>query len=367
MIFTSTKQELLGCVNTAVRAIPAHSTMDILLCILIRAEGQVLTFTANDMEMGIETKLSASVAEPGTIAVDAKMFSEIIRKLPDETVRIEATDGGQVFITCAKAKFEIGGRSGEDFVELPNPEREECVSISQFTLKNLISQTIFCIAQNESNRMMNGELFEISGDILRVVALDGHRIAIRKTGLKKSYSPRKAVIPGKTLQEMARILQNDTDKDVDLYFSESYVVMETEGTRMVSRLIDGEYFSVDTMITSDFETKVTVSRSQLLSCVDRASLFVREGDKKPIIFEIGDHEMHLSIESQLGSMDDAFEIEKEGRDLVIGFNPKFMMDALKAVDEENVTIYLINPKAPCFIRDENDSYLYLVLPVNFIR
>ena len=367
MKISAMRSDLQSSIAIALRAIPSHSTMDILQCFLLRAERGSLTITSNDMEMGIETRVSAQISEPGLIAVDAKMLSEIIRKLPESIVYIDTDDRNMVEIRCEKAQFTIPGRDGNEYESLPDPEREECVVLSQFTLKNIISQTIFAIAQNENNKLMSGELFEVNGDILKVVALDGHRIAIRKTGLKDTYSKRSCIIPGKSLLEISRIISSDIDKDVNIFLSENHVVFEIEGTRMVSSLIDGEYFNVDQMISADYETKVTVNKSELLNCVDRASLFVREGDKKPIIFEITDQEMYLSIESQLGSMNDNFEIAKEGKDLVIGFNPKFMMDALKAVDDENVTIYLINPKAPCFIKDEDESYLYLILPVNFIR
>ena len=367
MRFIASKTDLQSAVGIAIRAVPSHTTMNILECILIEAQGNNIRFTTNDMEMGIRTHLQGTVDKPGIIAVEAKMFSDIVRKLPEEIVVFESDDNHNILITSGKAKFEIAGKGGEDFPDLPEIEKDECISITQFTLKNIINQTIFSLAVNENNKVMTGELFEIRGDILRVVSLDGHRIAMRRVALKESYNPKKVIVPGKTLQEISRILPGEMDDIASIYFAKNHIVFEIPGTTVVSRLIDGEYFNVDQMISSDYETKLTVKRSTFLSCIDRAALFVREGDKKPIIFDIEDQEMRLSIDSPLGSMNEELDIVKEGRDIAIGFNPKFMMDALKAIDDEDVTLYLVNPKAPCFIRDEDETYTYLVLPVNFTR
>ena len=367
MKFSASKSDLQAGIGIAIRAVPSHTTMKILECILIQAEGSGLILTANDMEMGIETHVKAQVEERGIIAIDAKMFSEIVRKLPDEIVFFESDHNLNIRIYSGKANFLIGGKSGDEFSGLPSVEMDDCVTLSQFTLKSVIQETIFSISTNENSKVMTGELFEIRGSILRVIALDGHRIAIRRVSLKETYNDKKVIVPGKILQDLCRILPGEMDEVVDIYFSANHIVFEIPGTRMISRLIDGEYYNVDQMISSDYETKVTVNKARLFDCIDRANLFVREGDKKPIIFEIDDNEMSLSIDSPLGSMNELLDIEKEGRNIVIGFNPRFMMDVLKAVNEEEISIYLVNPKAPCFIKNDELTYTYLVLPVNFVR
>ena len=230
----------------------------------------------------------------------------------------------------------------------------------------MIRQTIFSIAANENNKMMTGELFEIKDNMLRVVSLDGHRIAIRKMMLKETYEDRKIVVPGKTLIEISKILSGEVEDTVNLFFTSNHIVFEFDQTTVVSRLIEGEYFRIDQMLSSDYETKVKINKKELLSCIDRATLLVKESDKKPIIISINGNCMELKIDSQIGSMKEEIDIEKEGKDLMIGFNPKFLIDALRVIDDETITIYLVNPKAPCFIRDEQESYIYLILPVNFI-
>ena len=348
------KNNLLKAVNIVLKAVPSKTTMPILECILIDASSNQIKFTSNDMELGIET-----------IALDAKIFSEIIRKLPESDIVIETHDL-KTTITCEKAKFDILGKSSEDFSYLPFVEKNDFISLSQFTLKEMIRQTIFSIAANENNKMMTGELFEIKDNMLRVVSLDGHRIAIRKMMLKETYEDRKIVVPGKTLIEISKILSGEVEDTVNLFFTSNHIVFEFDQTTVVSRLIEGEYFRIDQMLSSDYETKVKINKKELLSCIDRATLLVKESDKKPIIISINGNCMELKIDSQIGSMKEEIDIEKEGKDLMIGFNPKFLIDALRVIDDETITIYLVNPKAPCFIRDEQESYIYLILPVNFI-
>lgn len=359
------KQNLLYGVNIVSKAVPTRTTMAILECILIDASANEIKLTANDMELGIETKIEGQIEERGIIALDAKIFSEIVRKLPDSDVTIETDSNFKTTITCEKAKFNIVGKSGDDFSYIPFIERNESVHISQFTLKEVIRQTIFSIADNDNNKLMTGELFEINENELKVVSLDGHRISIRKIQLKENYEHKKVVVPGKTLQEVSKILPGNADSEVDIYITENHIVFEFDNTTVVSRLIEGEYFKIEQMLSSDYETKVKINKRELLDCIDRATLLVKEGDKKPIIMNVTDDSVQLKINSFIGSMDEEIDIKKDGKDILIGFNPKFFIDALRVIDDEEVTLYMVNPKAPCFIKDDDETYIYLILPVNF--
>ena len=365
MKLVCSKSALLNGVQIVSKAVPNKTTMSILECILLDASRGVITLTANDMELGIETTIEGNIVEKGIIALDAKIFLEIVRKLPDSDITIETDSSFKTTITCEKAKFNIIGKSGEDFSYLPIVEKEENISISQFTLKEVVRQTIFSISDNDNNKLMTGELFDINGNELKVVSLDGHRISIRKIELKENYAPRKVVVPGKTLNEISKILSGDTDKFVNIFFTSKHIVFEFDNTTVVSRLIEGEYFRIEQMLSSDYETKVVINKKEFLSCIDRATLLVKEGDKKPIIMNITDEKMELKINSIIGSMNEDIDIDKNGKDLMIGFNPKFLIDALRVIDDEKVTLYMVNPKAPCFIKDEEEKYIYLILPVNF--
>ena len=351
-------------VSIAMKAVPTRTTMPILECILIDASFDRILFVSNDMEMGIETEVEGEILERGKIALDAKIFSDIVRKLPESDVTIETNDRDVAEIRCEKARFAIPGKPGDDFTGLPVIERRDFISISQFSLREVIRQTIFSIAPNDNNKLMTGELFEISGSYLKVVALDGHRIAIRNLELQESCGDRKVVIPGKTLNEIAKILSGEIDDPVNIYFTENHVLFEFGKTVVLSRLIEGEYFRINQMLSSDYETKIVVNRQQFMNCMDRATLLVRESDKMPVIFNISDESMELQIDTQMGSMNEFLDAEKTGRDIVIGFNPRYLLDALRVTDDENVSLYFVNAKAPCFIRDDRQTYIYLILPVN---
>ena len=315
------KDNLISAVMTVSKAVPSKTTMPILECILINAATEKIKLTANDTELGIETTVAGEIAEHGVIAVPADIFTNIVRKLPDGDVRIDTKDE-TVTIRCGQSRFTIQGRDGQDFTQLPEVDREYAVEITQFTLRDIINKTLFSASTNDSNKIMTGELFEVRDKTLRVIALDGHRIAIRSVELRQSYDNEKAIIPGK-------------------------------------------YFMVDQMLSKDYSTHFRIKRQDLLSSLDRSVLLVKEEDKKPIIFLITDGNLELRISSTIGSMDENLAIEKDGQDLNIGFNPKFLIDALRAIDEEEVDIYLQSSRAPAFIRDDS-TYCYLVLPVNFI-
>lgn len=365
MKLVCSKSNLLNGVQIVSKAVSNKTTMSILECVMIDATKGSITLTANDMDLGIETIIEGDIIEKGAIALDAKIFLEIVRKLPDSNITIETDSSFKTIITCEKAKFNIIGKSGEDFSYLPVVEKNDSIIISQFTLKEVVRQTIFSISDNDNNKLMTGELFEINNDELKVVSLDGHRISIRKIQLKNSYSPKKVIVPGKTLNEVSKILPGGADNDVIISFTDKHIVFEFGNTTVVSRLIEGEYFRIDQMLSNDYETKVKINKKEFLNCIDRATLLVKEGDKKPIIINILDGTMELKINSILGSMNEDIDIEKQGKDLMIGFNPKFLIDALRVIDDEDVDLYMVNPKAPCFIKNQEESYIYLILPVNF--
>ena len=365
MKIIATKSDLLSAVNIVLKAVPAKTTMSILECILIDCSEGKITFVANDTELGITTEIPGDVLQRGSICLEAKLFSEIIRKLPDSEVSIETDDNNRAMIRCEKAKFLLAGKDAGDFVLLPEIKRVDPIVISEFTLKDTIRQTIFSVSDNESNKIMTGLLFEVTEDQLKVVSLDGQRISMRKVALKESYEPVKVIVPGKTLSDVNKILNGDMDSDVRIYVTDSHMIFEFARTVVVTRLIEGEYFAIDRMISSDFSTKVSVNKKELQNCIDRASLFVKENERKPIIISITDGQMEMKIQSAIGSMNEELDVVKEGRDLMIGFNPKFVMDALRVIDEEVVSIYMANPKAPFTIRNEEQTYLYLILPISF--
>ena len=360
-----TKSDLVHAVSIVSKAVSNNTTLPILKCILIEASTGNIKLTANDMELGIETTIDGQIHQPGKIAIEAKLFSEIVRKLPDNDITIETDDQYKATITCEKACFQIMGQEGEEFPSLPEIEKNQSITLSQFSLKEVIRQTIFSISDNENTKLMTGELFEVKDDQLSVVSLDGHRISIRHIELKDHYDPFKVVVPGKTLQEIVKIISGEMDENVSIYVTSKHILFEFDNTRVVSRLLEGEYYKISQMLSSDYETKITINKKEFLDCIERATILIRENDKKPLILNVGDNSMELKLNSSFGSMNAELMIHKTGKDIMIGFNPKFLIDALRVIDDEEINIYMMNPKSPCFIKDEEANYIYLILPVNF--
>ncbi|MBP3262812.1 DNA polymerase III subunit beta [Pseudobutyrivibrio sp.] len=359
------KADLVKGVNIVSKAVPTRTTMAILECILIDASSGEIKLTANDMEIGIETIVSGTIHERGIIALDAKKFSEIVRKLPENEVTIETDTSFKTSITCEKAKFDIIGKSGEDFSYIPVIQRNQPIVISQLTLRDIIRQTIFSVADNENNKLMTGELIEIKDNKLKVVALDGHRVSIRNVELKNPANDVKVVVPKKTLNEIIKIIDGGIDDEVNIFVTDNHIIFEFDQTTVVSRIIEGEFFKIEQMLSADYETKIKINKREFFDCIDRATILVNEGDKKPIIVNAVDNTMSLSISSFIGTMNEDIDIVKEGKDIMIGFNPKFVLDALKVIDDEEINLFMLNAKSPCFIKDDAGSFIYIVLPVNF--
>ena len=359
------KSKLIEGMNIVMKAIPGKTTMMILECVVIEAKDNQIKLIANDLQLGIETLIDGEIKQEGSVAVGAKVFFEIIRKLPSDNVSITVDEDYHMNISCGKAKFNIMTKATDEFPYLPNIVKDKNVNISQFTLKDIIRQTVFSISDNENAKVMTGELFEIRDYELKVVSLDGHRISIRKVKLNQSYDDVSVIIPGKTLIEISKIINGGMDDEVSIFFTDKHVLFEFEDTIVLSRLIEGEYYKIDKMLSTDYETKVTVNKREMLECIDRSTLLLKESDKKPVIIDVQDDYMKFAMNSAIGSMDEDIDASKEGKDILIGFNPRFLMDALRVIDEDEITMYMINPKAPCFIRDQEETYIYLILPVNF--
>ena len=366
MKFFCPQQELNARTAVVLKAIPSKTTMSILQYIYIDASEEGIRFFANDMENGIETRVEGTVEEAGYVAIEAALFSSIVRTLPDSEVSVTVDDNYLVTLDCEATHFTLPGRSGDDFTFPPEIEKEKAVIMRQATLKSFIAQTVFSVSTNDANRIMTGALLQIDGDECSMTALDGHRIAMRRTQLNTpADEQRKAIISGKTLLKLRDILSDQAEKEVEIYFSQKLACFHVTDTLFTTRLIDGEYFDVSQMISGDYETKMQVGRRQFMEGIERAMTLSHDGDKKPIILGIQDQEMEIKVSSTRGSMNSMVMVTKEGKDILIGFNPKFLTDALRVIEDDMLDIYFVNPKAPCYIRNDENTYLYMILPINF--
>ena len=365
MKLTFEKTELVRSVSIVQKAVSVRTTMDILECILIDALGSTILLTGNDLDLGIQTSVTGEIIERGALAINAKLFSELVRKLPDGQIILETDNNNVCTITCDKKNYEIPGLSADEFSYLPEIEKDNSIVLNQNALRDMINQTIFSLSVNDVNVMMTGELFEVRDGNLKVVGLDSHRISIRNLSLDDKESSVKVIIPGKSLKEIAGILEPDAEKEVNIYFSQKHVLFEFDDIKVVSRLLEGNYFNVNQMISNDHATQVVINRKAFIEAIDIQMVFINEADKRPVILDIKDDVMHIHVKTGKGTGSEDVDIKKTGEDLKIGFNPKFIIDALKVIEDEEVTLYFVNSKSPCFIKDDEESYMYLILPVNF--
>ncbi|MBP5184998.1 MAG: DNA polymerase III subunit beta [Lachnospiraceae bacterium] len=360
------KDKLVNAVNIVLKAVPVKTTMPILESIVIEAIDGCIKLVSNDMEMAIETVVGGRIEEEGQIAINAKTFSDIVRKLPDSDVVIDTDEKNQLSITSENTFINIPGKSSEEFPALPEYQKTDNITLSQFTLREVINQTTFAISTSDSNKLMTGVYFEIKQNNLRVVALDGHRIAVRQVELKESYKDKGVIIPGKALNEISKILTGDADSEVTIYLDNMHAIFAIDDTIVLSRLIDGEYFNINQMLNNDYKTKVVINRKALYNSIDRVSPLYKETEKRPIVINIEGDNFELSLTSSIGNIKDNINIISEGEGIRIGFNPRFIMDVLKAVDDEEIFMYMSSPKSPCYIKDTENRYNYVILPVTLI-
>lgn len=362
------RKELLKAINIVMKAVSGKAQLPIQRSILIKAESIGLTLVAKDNELGIETFINCNVEKIGSIAIDAKVFSDIVRGLDGDNISISDDENLMTNIVCGRAKYKINCLDPESFELLKRFEKSNKIVIPKILLKNAINMTIFSVAINGKNRIMAGELFKVSENKLTLVSLDGSRVSKRIVECETSGEfADNIIIPGKSLVELSKILDDDSKTNVEIYCYNQYVSFEFDNTKILTRLIDGEYFNVEPMLNIQSEIKVNINRKDLSSLVDRSLFMIRENDKKPVVIELKEDVLNLSIHTTIGSLDEEIDIKKEGNDLIVGLNPKYLVDVLKSVDDEYVDIYFNGSKAPCIIKDEEENYIYLVMPINLKR
>lgn len=357
------KSDLLHGVNTVLKAVATRTTLPILECILINANHTELTLVSNDLDLGIKSTVKALILKQGSVALDAKILSEIVKKLPNSQVLISVDDNNLVTINCEKSEFKISGQPSSEFIDLPLIQKENCIKLSQNQLKEMIRQTLFSIAIDETRPIFTGELFEIKDKIFNIVSLDGHRISIRKTILDNEYSDIRVVIPGKTLSEINKLLSNE-DEIVNIFISDNHILFEFDNSIVLSRLLEGEFPKYEQIFSKDYEISVKVNKKEILMSIERASLISREGKRTPIKISIKQESIIITSNTELGTAYEEINVLKNGKELDIAFNPKFLIDVLRVIDDEEIEIRFTNASSPCIIQQiDGEDYKYLILPI----
>ena len=367
------KPQLVDIINTVQRAIAPKTALPILECIKIDANGDGnVVFTGNNIDLCIEYNTKCTVTEGGTIALESKMFGEIVRRLPEGDVTISVNPSNFVTkIKSGSSEFNIQGIAPDEFPSAPVLDEKFRFSLTQGSLKNLIRKTIAFVAQNEGKKpVLTGALFEIKNNYLNVVASDGHRLAVVKEEVKESVENNKFVVPGMTLRELLKILKDEEDK-VDIIVSDRTVLMDFGYYQVYSRLLDGEFLRYDAIISAVNTLSVVAEKRYIVDSLERALLLINDDisakseNKIPVRFNIAYNKIDVSCITGKGQVNDTVPVELEGGELLIGFNCRFLLDALSACDEDKVKMEFSAPTSGCFIRsvNGNDSYIYMILPV----
>ncbi|HVJ49106.1 DNA polymerase III subunit beta [Desulfitobacterium sp.] len=362
-IFCS-KDALLTGVNTVQKAVSSKSTLPILQGILIKAENNVLVFEATDMEIGIRCVVAAQIEREGTVVLPARLFSEIVRKLPDATIEMEQQDDA-INIHYYESDIVLKGFDPEEFPLLPDLYDAVSFNLPISLFKTMIRQTVYACALEENRPVFTGTLLQIEDSIIRLVATDTHRLAYRIAEIENPESLKfYGVIPAKTLSEIYRLLKDD-DEVLTIRFNQSQVSFQFGSVHLLSRLIDGQFPNYKQVIPQSCQSKVYLSSRAFTDAVERASLLARDSNHANIVrLTIEKEKLWIDQASEIGKISEQMDIQMEGTEVKVAFNAKFLLDVLKVIDSEQILIELSGPYGPGVIRPVDDpNYINLVLPV----
>ena len=329
------KEKILKGINSVINGVASKTTMPVLEGILIQTNDNELKLTSYDLEIGIEYILEAEIEEQGSTVVNAIMFSEIVRKLPNKIIKITINENNLLEIECEGSLYKLATMNPDEFPELPQISVDNSIEIEQTVLKNMIRKTIFAVSTEENRPIFTGCLFEVVENKLNVVAVDGYRLAIKSNVINEKVNSFSSVIPGKTLNEVNKII-SDSFEPVKIGISRNQALFEMENCKIVTRLLDGEFLKYANTIPQSWETRINV--------------------------EVG--KVTISCANQTGDAKEEIYVETEGKELEIGFNPVFFLEALKAIDDEEVYIEFGTNRSPCIIKPiDSGNYIYMILPI----
>jgi DNA polymerase-3 subunit beta len=361
------KEKLIKAINSVDKGIPSKTTMPILEGIFIQTNDNSVKLTTYDLELGIEYIIECKTLEQGSTVVNATMFSEIIRKLPDTEINIEVNENNLLVIECEGSIYKLATMNSEEFPELPKINIEKSIEIEQRNLKDMIRKTSFAVSTEENRQIFTGCLFEIQNNKINIVAVDGFRLAWKNRFLEKEAEEFKAVIPGKTLNEINKII-NDSYDNVKIGIAKNQALFELENCKIVTRLLEGEFLNYSNVIPKTWETRIRVNKNDFQNCFERVSLIsssITEKEKKyPVKIQIEIGKITMLCTNQTGDAKEEMYISTEGKNLEIGVNPKYFLDALRAIEDEEIFIEFGTSEAPCIIKPtEDDNYTYMILPI----
>ena len=361
------KENIIKALNSVTKAVASKPNQPILEGILIQTNNTQVKLTTYDLEIGIEYVFNCEVQEEGATVINATMFSEIIRKLPNTEIIIYVNENNLLVIECEGSLYKLATMNPSDFPELPQINIENSIEIEQNNLKEMIRRTIFAVSTEENRPIFTGCLFEIINNKLNVVAVDGFRLAWKSKFLQTKVNDFKAVIPGRTLNEINKILV-DSFETIKIGVAKNQALFELENCKIVTRLLDGEFLNYSNVIPEMWETRIRVNRINLLNCFERISLIssssIEKEKKYPVKVSIDIGKIIISCTNQTGDAKEEMMVSTEGKNLEVGFNPKYFLDACRCIDDEEIFVDFGTSISPCIIRPINEGdYVYMILPI----
>lgn len=363
MKFTCDQQILSKAINTVSKAVTNRTTIPILKGILLKAKDNKLILTASDLDLSIEKIIDAHVSEEGEIVVLSKLFGEIIRKLPNEDITIELKEENNITIECSTSQFNIVCFPSDEFPNIGEIEKQSKLILNRELFKEMIRKTSFAASLDESKGVIVGVLIELKENSLNMIALDGFRMAVVKEEMRNSED-KKIIITSKILNEINKIISEVEDDDVGIILDNKKAVVTLNGTRIVLRLLEGEFIKYQDIIPKECKTTVVLNRGDFLESIERASLFAKEGKNNLVKLSLEDNNMIITSRSEEGNVKEDVMVSTEGENLDIGFNSKYLIDVLKVIDDDNIKLELNTSISPCLVKPiEGDRFVYLILPV----
>lgn len=354
---------LANKISIVQKAINSKTTLDLLKGILIVTKQDEIILKGYDLEIGIETPVSAEVMQQGQIVINSKLFGDIIRKLPDSFVEIETDEDNNVYINCLNSRFKIKGDSAKEYPQIPDVNEDNLYSIPQDVLKSMIKQTVFATSQDQTKPILMGELLEIDNGDINLVAIDGYRLAVRSCNVDNlNETNTKVIIPGKTLTDVNSLLS--TEEDVKIGFNEKNAVFIIDETKIVTRLLEGEFIDYKKLCPREYNSKIKLKTKNLLNSIERASLLSQSELNNLIKLSIRDSVMAITSNNEKGTVYEEVSLSLEGDYLDIAFNSRYLLEGLKNIDCEEIYIEFTTNVNPCIMKPaDGTKYTYLLLPV----
>lgn len=358
------KHVLQAAVAVSSRAAASKSPIPALEGILLEA-GNDLRVTGYNLKKGIYTNIEAEVSEPGSLVLDARLLGEMVRRMPDGMVSIESDDQNMTTVKCGKTEFSFMGMDSGEYPELPSVDGLKSYSIKQNVLKSIINQSIFAVSDNDSRPVYTGSMFEIENGLLTVVSVDGYRLAIRREAIEGPEEHNEFIVPASALQDIERISSNECEDNIDIFVGGNHVSFTVGDTVIVTRRLEGDFLNYRKAMPDTFQKLIKVNRLELLRVIDRVALIIDEKTKNPVRMSFNENFIDCMCTTPIGKADDVCFCEGDGEGLEIGFNGKYLMDALKAAPADELMLCLNTNTSPCIMvpADESDKFKYMILPI----